>query len=216
MTTSSESTKFRRWLPLGLLFLLALVLIGTFLLDSSLLWVRMIQSSAEAGIIGGLVDWFAVVAIFKHPFGIPIPHTAVIRKSKDKFAHGTRDFILKNFSDPNRASQYVEDRRPSKRFAEWLTQDKNAEFAAHIIVTAIPPLLTPKSDRRIRSFLVSTIVEELKKHNILPVLGRIVDQIYRRKHHQKLVDALIDFAMDYIKSRLQNSDRLGAAQEHPS
>ena len=199
MTTHSESNKLRRWLAPGLLLLLVLVFIGTFLLDSSSFWVNMMQSSAEAGIIGGLVDWFAVVAIFRHPAGIPIPHTAVIRKSKDKFAHGTYDFLIEHFSDSSRASQYVEDRRPSKHLSEWLTQAKNAESAAHIVVTSIPALLTPKSDRRIRSFLENTIVEELKKQNISPLLGRILDQFYRRNDHQEIVDVLIDFAKKYVE-----------------
>lgn len=199
-TTHSVSTNFSKWLAWGLLLLLVLVLIGTFFLDSSLFWVRMIQSSAEAGIIGGLVDLFAVTAIFRHPLRIPIPYTGLVPKSKGKFADGTYNFIIENFSDPRRASRYVEDRRPSKRFSEWLMRTKNAEFAAHIVVTAIPPLLTPKSDRRIRSFLVGTIVEELKKQNILPVFGGILENLYQQHHHQRIVDVAIDFGKEYIEN----------------
>ena len=199
MTIHSERTKFSKWLAPGLLFILVAVLIGTFLLDSSLLWVRIIQSSAEAGVIGGLVDWFAVVAIFRHPAGIPIPHTAVIRRSKDRIADGIYHFITSNFSDQNKASQWIEGRRPSKHLSEWLTQPRNAEFAAHVVLNSIPSLLTPKSDYRIRSFVTKTIVEELRKQNISPLLGRFLFQIYRRNHHQDIVDALIRLSKEYIE-----------------
>ena len=194
----SKSVQLRSWLATSLLFSMVLVFIGTFLLEASSFWVQLIRSGAEAGIVGGLVDWFAVVAIFRHPLGIPFPHTAVIRKSRDRFADGIDDFITDNFSDAKKASDYVKEKRPGRQFSVWLTQPKNAKFAASIVVNSIPPLLTPKRDPRIRYLLTKTIVGVLKEQDILPTLGQILDHLYRHKRHQEIVDVLIDLVREYI------------------
>ena len=195
----SESIQARRWLATSLLLALVLVFIGTFLLDAASFWVQLIRSGAEAGIIGGLVDWFAVVAIFRHPLGIPFPHTAVIRKSRDRFAEGIDDFITENFSDAETASEYVREKRPGRKLSEWLTQTRNAEFAAKIVVKSVPALLTPKRDPRIRNLLTRTILGELKEQDVLPTLGQILDHLYRHERHQEVIDALIAFARKYIE-----------------
>ena len=196
----SESIQARRWLATSLLLSMVLVFIGTFLLDPASFWVQLIRSGAEAGIVGGLVDWFAVVAIFRHPLGIPFPHTAVIRNSRDRFADGIDDFITENFSDAETASDYIREKKPGRKLSEWLTRTKNAKFAANIIVNSIPPLLTPKRDRRIRDLLTRTIVEELKEQDILPTLGQILDHLYRHERHQEIIDVLIKSAKEYVES----------------
>ena len=189
----------RGWLATSLLFAMTLALVGTFQLDASSFWVQLIRSGAEAGIIGGLVDWFAVVAIFRHPLGIPLPHTAVIRKSRDRFAEGIDEFITDNFSDAETASEYIRERKPSSRLSEWLTQTNNAKLAASVVVNSIPPLLTPKRDARIRHWLTKTIIGQLKEQNILPMLGQILEDLHHQGRHQEIVDALTAHAKQYIK-----------------
>ena len=200
MTSQSESIERRRWLATGLLCAMALVFIGTFLLDAASFWVQLVRSGAEAGIVGGLVDWFAVVAIFRHPMGIPFPHTAVIRKSRDRVAEGIDDFIRANFSKAETASEHVREKEPGRKLAEWLTRAGNAELAANIVVTSVPALLTPKRDPRIRDLLTRTIVGELKEQDVLPTLGQILDHLYRQERHQEIVGIVVDFAREYIDS----------------
>lgn len=203
MTLPSERAKYYKQLAPILLALLVLLFIGLIWLDSSSLWLKMIRSSAEAGIVGGLVDWFAVVAIFRHPLGIPIPYTAVIRKGKDRLADGIYAFIIDNFSDPNRASKYVKDSQPSRHFSYWLSQPKNADAAANIIVNSVRSLLPPKRNRRVRFFLATALVAELKRQNIAPLLGRILDHVYRRRDHHKILDFFISSAEQYIEANPQ-------------
>jgi len=185
--------------PLVMLVVLVLIFVFTVWLGSLNFWLRLIKAGTEAGIIGGLVDWFAVVALFNHPLGIPIPHTAIIRNKTEEFAEGAYDFVIKNFSDPNKASQFVKEREPARHLSEWFKQPKNSDAAAKIVTTSIPLLLTPQSDSNIRTFLIKTIVEELRKQNISPVVGRLLEQVYRRKHHQEIVDILIGVAKKFLE-----------------
>ena len=199
MMIRSKGIQLRRWLATILLFSMMLVFVGTFLLNESSFWVQLIRSGAEAGIVGGLVDWFAVVAIFRHPLGVPFPHTAVIRKSRDRFANGIDDFITENFSDGEIASEYVKDKRPGRHLSDWLTKAKNSKFVANVLLTSIPPLLKPERGPRIRHLLTKTVIEELKKQDILPTLGQILDHFYRHERHQEIIDVLVDLVKEYVE-----------------
>ena len=62
--------------------------------------VQLVRAGAEAGIIGGLADWFAITALFRHPFGIPIPHTAILPSNKDRIGRSLGSFVERNFLVP--------------------------------------------------------------------------------------------------------------------
>ena len=182
-----------------LLLLMILIFVGTFFMNEASFWVQMLRSGAEAGIIGGLADWFAVVAIFRHPLGIPLPHTAVLRNSKDDFADGIDKFITDNFSDREAASDYIKEKMPAKWLAEKLTQTENTKIIANTIMKVVLMLMKPNADIRIRLFLTKIIIEELKDVNVLPTIGQMLDHLYRRELHQDLIDELINFAKKFIE-----------------
>src|SRR5687768_17348310 len=86
-----------------------------------------VQAGAEASMVGGLADWFAVVAIFRHPLGLPIPHTAVIPERKEQFGETLGEFIQSSFLTPDAVGERVRAAMPGERAARWLSEPANAD-----------------------------------------------------------------------------------------
>jgi uncharacterized membrane-anchored protein YjiN (DUF445 family) len=85
-----------------------------------------VNAGAEASMVGAIADWFAVTALFKHPLGLPIPHTALIPKRKDDLGRGLEQFMAENFLQEQVIRERLASATVSKRMGEWLTQPANA------------------------------------------------------------------------------------------
>ncbi|MEO0487526.1 MAG: DUF445 domain-containing protein [Pseudomonadota bacterium] len=128
--------KTRRW-ALAVLLGLTGVFLATFIPDDPPRWVRLVRHMAEAGMIGGLADWFAVVALFRHPLGIPIPHTALLPRNKARAAESVGEFFKSYFLDPASIAARVAELAPARRAAEWLSEPRNAAMVAAPLTQAL-------------------------------------------------------------------------------
>ena len=90
-------------------------------------WVGYVSAAAEAGMVGGLADWFAVTALFRHPMGIPIPHTALIPKKKDQLGEALSSFVGENFLNAELITEKIAGANLAARAGQWLAQSKNAD-----------------------------------------------------------------------------------------
>lgn len=90
------------------------------------LWVGYVGAAAEAGMVGALADWFAVTALFKHPLGIPIPHTALIRRKKDQLGAGLGAFIRENFLSAPVVEAKLRGAQVPGRLGKWLSEVAHA------------------------------------------------------------------------------------------
>src|SRR5579875_2390841 len=99
-----------------------------------------VQACAEAAMVGGIADWFAVTALFRHPLGLPIPHTALLVERKDQFAATLGQFVQENFLNADVLTDRIRAAQVARRLAGWLAdQDNAARFAGHaanLVVTA--------------------------------------------------------------------------------
>src|SRR4051812_17040959 len=112
-----------RSLAVALLVFAAVVYLVT--LDHHGFW-GYVNAGAEASMVGAIADWFAVTALFKHPLGLPIPHTALIPKRKDEFGKSLEDFVQENFLQEAVIRERLVDAQVSFRAAEWLREPANA------------------------------------------------------------------------------------------
>src|SRR4051812_25118125 len=115
----------RRWAG-ALLAFATVVFAGTTIIGAAG-WVGYLQATAEASMVGGLADWFAVTALFRHPLGVPIPHTAIIPERKDQFGETLGEFIQDSFLTPDSIVARVTAARVGDRLAAWLSEATNAE-----------------------------------------------------------------------------------------
>src|SRR3989440_3205813 len=121
----------RRWAGALLAFFTLVFAVTTIIGASG--WLGYVQATAEASMVGGLADWFAVTALFRHSLGLPIPHTAIIPERKDQFGETLGDFIQDSFLNPDAIVARVTAARISTRLAAWLCEPANAERLAGYI-----------------------------------------------------------------------------------
>src|SRR5262245_17900705 len=110
----------------GLLVAVAILFIAIQLVDSDATWAEYLEAAAAAGLVGGLADWFAVVALFRRPLHLPIPHTAIIVERKDQFGETLGDFVQTSFLTPDIIAERVRTARVVPRLAGWLADPDNA------------------------------------------------------------------------------------------
>src|ERR687888_334684 len=110
----------------GLLAVSLVIFIGASWFEALYPWLGYVRATAEASLVGGLADWFAVTALFRHPLGLPIPHTAVIPERKDQFGRTLGRFVQENLLTPALITDRVRHARIAARLSDWLADEAHA------------------------------------------------------------------------------------------
>ena len=130
-----------RRMATGVLIAMAAVFAVTHLVADPPAWLRLVRSMAEAGMIGGLADWFAVTALFRHPLGLPIPHTALLPKNQARAAVNVGRFFETHFLEPAQLEARVRALSPSRLLADWLSHPGHARLLAVELTRLLGTLL---------------------------------------------------------------------------
>src|SRR4051794_2442051 len=196
MTPDTEADAVRRTrlrqmqgVALGLLVLAAIVYVATFGHDG---FLGFVNAGAEASMVGAIADWFAVTALFRHPLGLPIPHTALIPRRKDEFGKSLEEFFSENFLHEQVIRERLAAADISRRIGVWIRVPANADrvVAESASVLAI-------GLRRLRDADVSALVEEVLIPRFLaepisPVAGGLLQEILADDAHHGLVDLVLE------------------------
>ncbi len=162
-------------------------------------WVGYLAAMAEAGMVGALADWFAVTALFRHPLGLPIPHTAIIPRKKDALGENLGDFVGANFL----AEAVVVDKLRrvgiGGRLGNWLAQPRNAERTTAELATAVRAVVTVLRDEDVQAVLENALVKRLIEQPWGPPLGRLLGQLLTDGAHHKLVDLVTERAYEWVR-----------------
>ena len=187
-TRDSPSLRRAKRRATGLLLAAAALFVVIRLLTDGDGWSGYVEAAAEAAMIGGLADWFAVTALFKHPLGIPIPHTAIIPRRKDAIGASLGEFVQDNFFDPDDLARWVADRAPAEALGRWLAAEGDSGLVS---APALGRLLESLVDGKHHRSMVDAAVERADRflvdnHDVLR--DRIVEEapIYTPKvldHH---------------------------------
>ncbi|HEV7450744.1 MAG TPA: DUF445 family protein [Pseudonocardiaceae bacterium] len=185
---------------LGFLLFAALVYVVARLNeDAAVPWVGYVRAMAEASMVGALADWFAVTALFRHPLGLPIPHTAIIPRKKDALGENLGDFVGANFL----ADEVVRDKLRrvgvGARLGRWLAQPRNAERVTAELSTAVRAAVTVLRDDDVQAVLENAVVKRLVERPWGPPLGRLLSQLLTDGAHHKLVDLVAERAYEWVR-----------------
>jgi uncharacterized membrane-anchored protein YjiN (DUF445 family) len=157
-----------------------------------------VQAGAEAAMVGGVADWFAVTALFRRPLGLPIPHTALIVERKDQFAATLGQFVQQNFLNGDVLAERIRSARIVPRTASWLADDANvagvAGHAAGLIVRAAEAL----RDEDVQRVLIAELTRALDAVDVAAVAGRALRVILAGGHHDGLFNAVVTGADRYL------------------
>jgi uncharacterized membrane-anchored protein YjiN (DUF445 family) len=178
-----------RSLAVALLVFAALVYLVTLDQDGFLGYVN---AGAEASMVGAIADWFAVTALFKHPLGLPVPHTALIPKRKDEFGKSLEDFVKENFLQEAIIRDRLTVARPSARVGEWLREPSNAAKVVAEGAQVISLGLQRLRDSDVEALVAEVLLPRLAEEPISPIAGNLLAEILKDDAHHGLVDLALE------------------------
>jgi uncharacterized membrane-anchored protein YjiN (DUF445 family) len=154
-------------------------------------WMGALRATAEASLVGGLADWFAVTALFRHPLGIPIPHTAIVPRRKDRVGRTLGQFVQKNFMSRPVVEAKLRSLRVGERLAEWLSEPANARLIARQTVTAVASGVQTLDDASIEPMVERSVGERVRAFKVAPVVARLMEVLTEGDRHQELLEDFI-------------------------
>lgn len=162
-------------------------------------WLGFVAAFAEAATIGGLADWYAVVALFKRPLGLPIPHTAIIPSNQHRIADNLGRFIETNFLAPEPVRQKLKEVDFAALAADWLSDRAKAEALARFVGRLVPKMLQAVEDTGLRDFATKRILERVGKVDLAPLAAELLSAFTDDRRHQRLLDEFTKIIGNFLK-----------------
>jgi uncharacterized membrane-anchored protein YjiN (DUF445 family) len=157
-----------------------------------------LQAAAEASMVGGLADWFAVTALFRHPLRLPIPHTAIIPNKKDQIGEGLAGFVQQYFLTTEIISERVADAHVPERIGVWLADPVHAHRLAEELSGAIAGLAGVLRDDELRNSVAAFAEKRLRELDASPMLARLVDGLCDSGQHQTALTSTLKGLMHFL------------------
>jgi len=171
-------------------------------------WIGYVRAAAEAGMVGALADWFAVTALFKHPLGIPIPHTAIIKRKKDQLGEGLGTFVRENFMSPDVIETKLRDANVAGRLGKWLSEQPHAERVAAEASTVLRVLVEMLRDEDVQHVLDRMIVKRIAEPQWGPPIGRVLNSLLEEHRQEALLQLLADRAFQWSLNAGETIERV--------
>jgi uncharacterized membrane-anchored protein YjiN (DUF445 family) len=159
-----------------------------------------VREFAEAGIAGAIADWYAVVALFRRPLGLPLPHTAIIPNNKDRIAGSIGAFIELNFLTRDNVIHKVTQLDVASRISKWLSDAKNSRDLADTICDAIPATLNMMDDSKIRDFWRKILGAQFHSVNATRLLDQLLDVVMAKRLHRKFLGGVLASLKEWLSS----------------
>jgi uncharacterized membrane-anchored protein YjiN (DUF445 family) len=175
----------------GLLVLMGAVFAASWMLEGAHPWLGYVRATAEAGLVGGVADWFAITALFRRPLNLPIPHTAIIPRRKDRIGRSLGNFVQNNFLSPEVLGAKLRAAGLSRRAAEWLREPEHARTVVRQGAGVLRSATAVVRDDDVHAFLERSVIEPLKQRPIAPMLASGLTLLTTNDRHQQLLDRLV-------------------------
>ncbi|MBA3446280.1 MAG: DUF445 domain-containing protein [Pseudaminobacter sp.] len=172
-------------------------------------WLGFVAAFAEAATIGGLADWYAVVALFKRPLGLPIPHTAIIPENQNRIADNLGRFIEVNFLAPGPVGEKLNEVDFAALVADWLSDGRRAADLSRFVGRLVPRALAAVEQSGLRGFVAQRMLEQIEKAPVASLAADILSSFTADRRHQKLFDEL----MKILGKFLSDDDALAVMRE---
>ena len=177
-------------------------------------WIGLVRATAEASMVGGIADWFAVTALFRHPLGLPIPHTAIVAKRKDRIGRSLGNFVGSNFLASDVIARQLAGMRLGERAALWLAQPEHRTRVARAISSGVARAAESIPTDELQATVHGTLVSQLRKAHVAPLLGDLLTLATTDDRHQEMLDKLV-----HLVSRIVHDNkeliRVRIAEESP-
>jgi uncharacterized membrane-anchored protein YjiN (DUF445 family) len=195
----------------GLLVFFAGLFVVTRLLESRWPWLAIVRATSEAAMVGGLADWFAVTAIFRQPLGLPIPHTAIVPRRKDRIGRSLGNFVQRHFLTRDVLARQLHGLRVAERLSTWAAAPENAARIARQLASGLSRAAESIPGDDLQQKLHEALIARGKATQVSPVLGDVLSLVASDGRHQALLDAvlemvekMVDENRDAIRQRISD------------
>ncbi|MFL6120188.1 DUF445 domain-containing protein [Actinophytocola sp.] len=198
---AEKKRALRRMKLVALSFLVgaAVVFVVMSLWPGEPVWTGYVRAAAEAGMVGALADWFAVTALFRHPLGLPIPHTAIIPTRKDAIGDSLGEFVGANFLSEQVVRERLRRVGVASRLGGWVAEPANAERVTAELATVIRGVVAVLRDEDVQEVMEQAVVKRVVAVPWGPPLGKLMAGVFEDGTHHKLVDLMCDRAYEWVK-----------------
>jgi uncharacterized membrane-anchored protein YjiN (DUF445 family) len=154
-------------------------------------WLGVIRATAEASMVGGLADWFAVTAIFRHPLGIPIPHTAIVPTRKDRVGRTLGAFVQKNFLTREVIEGKLRTLNAGERLARWIAEPENARMIARHAASSLAAGAQMLREEDVQAMIDRGVENRIRETRVAPLVGKVLSVVTEGNRHQELLNEAI-------------------------
>ncbi|EGD45937.1 protein of unknown function DUF445 [Ruminiclostridium papyrosolvens DSM 2782] len=189
----------------SLLVFMTLVFIIFRRLEGRGLLYSSIAAFAEASMVGALADWFAVVALFKHPLGLRIiPHTAIIAENKSRIAKALSNFVVSNFFTPDIIKSKLDKVSISKTVSAYVA--KNREMIVKAIAVRLPYLADSFiNDEKVGNYIKVQLNTKAKDICLYPLLGKSLTPLVESGYHKPIVKGILNATYKFISENKEKT-----------
>jgi uncharacterized membrane-anchored protein YjiN (DUF445 family) len=184
----------------GLLAVALLIFIVALVLEPQYPWLGYIRATAEASLVGGLADWFAVTALFKHPLGIPIPHTAIVATRKERIGQILGTFVQKHFLSRDVISANLRRVHPAERAAHWLADREHARQIARQFASGLAKTLEALPRDEVQELVGAVVRNRVRSFRVAPALGKTLALALADNRQEELLNAAVRLAADAVRN----------------
>lgn len=168
-----------------------LLLVAAKLLEPAFPGLVYLVAFAEAAVVGGIADWYAVVALFRRPLGLPIPHTAIIPRNQDRIADNLGGFVESNFLAPGPVETRLRELDFAGEIVRWLSDRDRSEGFARYLARVAPQVLAAMEDTGLKDFAAGRVAEQLRRTEIAPIALELLQGLAEDGRKAKLLDELL-------------------------
>ena len=184
----------------GLLALALLIFIVATILEPQYPWLGYVRATAEASLVGGLADWFAVTALFKHPLGIPIPHTAIVATRKERIGQILGTFVQKHFLSREVITANLRRVSPAERAAQWLADREHARQIARQFASGLAKTLEALPREEVQELVGQVVRNRVRSFRVAPALGKTLALALADNRQEELLNATVKLAADAVRN----------------
>jgi uncharacterized membrane-anchored protein YjiN (DUF445 family) len=161
-------------------------------------FLGFVNTAAEAAMVGALADWFAVTAIFRHPLGIPIPHTALVKRRKNDLGRSLQQFVTANFLTEEVFRRRLEQSDLALRFASWLKLPRHRHRVLTEVINVARLVINRVADDDISKVIEDSVLPRLQKEELAPIAGAFLEGIVEDHSHRGVVDLLVGEVREWL------------------
>lgn len=183
----------------GMLALAAAVFGAASAFEDRYPWLGYIRATAEASLVGGLADWFAVTALFRHPLGLPIPHTAIVATRKERIGRVLGTFVQDHFLSRAVVAANLRAVRPAERVARWLSDPEHSRQIARQVASGLAKTLETLPDHDVRELMHGVVSARLRATRVAPALGKTLAVVLGGNRQQDLLNVVVRLVAGAIR-----------------